>query len=166
MTAAALRYGFLMGVLGWRAVDVSIGERIVNFLGRKWRELGGDTLMFMGKSANDDVMDAALNEVAANANLMTACSAEPTTRTEAVTTFALADVVPTFTGPVNGDTSGRKHTSDQKTGVTIDTTGTANHVAQVDGTRLLYVTTCTPQALTTPGTVTFGAWDVEFADPT
>lgn len=119
----------------------------------------------MAKSVHDSVLDGAF-AVLDNANIMTACSAEPTTRTEAVTTFALADVVPTFTGPANGDTNGRKLTSDQKTGVTVDTTGTATHVALCDGTNLLYVTTCTSQALTSGNTVTFPAWDVEIADPT
>lgn len=120
----------------------------------------------MAKSANDDVMDGALDVIAA-ATLMIACSAEPTTRTEAVTTFALADVAMAggdFT-KANGDTSGRKVTVAQKTGVTVDTSGTANHVALVDGTRLLYVTTCTSQVLTALNTMTFNAWDAEIADP-
>ncbi len=43
--------------------------------------------------------------------------------------------------------------------------GTATHVALADGTRLLYVTTCTSQALTSGNTVNFPAWDIEIADP-
>lgn len=122
----------------------------------------------MGKSVNDLVLDGAF-EILDDGNLMIACSAEPTTRTEAVTTYALADVAMT---PVtdytkaNGDTNGRKCTMAAKNTVTIDTTGTATHVAIVDGTNLLYVTTCTSQALTAAGTVSFPAWDVEIADPT
>jgi hypothetical protein len=52
--------------------------------------------------------------------------------------------------------------------VLIDTSGTAAYIALVDGTRLLYVTTCTSQVLTANGsnTVNFPAWDVEIADPT
>ena len=121
----------------------------------------------MAKAVHDSVLDGAL-DVIATATIMTACNAEPTTRTEAVTTFALADHVMSggdFTN-ANGDTSGRKVTIAAQAGVAIDTTGTATHVALCDGTNLLYVTTCTSQLLTSGGTVDFPAWDVEIADPT
>lgn len=120
----------------------------------------------MAKFANDLVMDAALDYIATG-TIMTACSAQPTNRTEAVTTYALADV--TLAGgdytKANGDSSGRKVTIAQKSNVPIDTTGTANHVAICDGTNLLLVTTCTSQALTAGGTVTFPAFKDEIADP-
>jgi len=101
---------------------------------------------------------------------MIACSAQPTSRTEAVTTYALADVAMTVNTDytkANGDVSGRKVTVAAKSTVLIDVSGTATHVALVDGTRLLYVTTCTTQALTANGTntVNFPAWDIEIADP-
>lgn len=124
----------------------------------------------MAKSVHNDVLDGAW-DIFALANLMTVCSAEPTTRTEAVTTYALADVAMTpgdgndFT-IADGDTSGRKVTTAAKSSVTVDTTGTATHVALVDGTRLLYVTTCTSQGLTAANTVDFPAWKAEIADPT
>lgn len=122
----------------------------------------------MAKSVHDNVLDGAF-DVLDQADLMTACNAEPTTRTEAITTFKLADVamVPNtdFT-KANGDTSGRKVTMAAKSAVPVDTTGTATHVALVDATRLLYVTTCTSQALTSGNTVNFPAWKVEIADPT
>ena len=70
----------------------------------------------------------------------------------------------------NGDTNGRKTTVAAKSSVLIDTSGTATHVALLDVTnsKLLYVTTCTSQALTANGsnTVNFPAWDIEVADPT
>ena len=122
----------------------------------------------MAASCNDDMLDAALDEYALS-DLMIACSAEPTTRTEAVTTYALADIAMTpgtdYT-KANGDTSGRKSTAAAKSTVTVDTSGTATHVAKVDATRLMYVTTCTSQALTSGNTVSFPAHDVEIADPT
>lgn len=122
----------------------------------------------MAKSVHNDVLDGAF-DVLDQADLMTVCNAEPTTRTEAVTTFKLADVAMTpntdFT-KADGDTSGRKCTVAAKSGVAVDTSGTANHVALVDATRLLYVTTCTSQALTSGNTVNFPAWKVEIADPT
>jgi hypothetical protein len=122
----------------------------------------------MAKSVHDNVLDGAF-DVLDQADLMTVCNAEPTTRTEAITTFKLADVAMTpntdFT-KANGDTNGRKVTVAAKSAVPVDTTGTATHVALVDATRLLYVTTCTSQALTSGNTVNFPAWDVEIADPT
>jgi hypothetical protein len=123
----------------------------------------------MAKAVAAAVLDAALDKIA-TATIMTACSAEPTTRTEAVTTYALADVTLSsgdYTKAA-GDAGGqsRKVTVAQKSGVTVDASGTANHVALCDGSVLLYVTTCTSQSLTSGNTVTFNAWKVEFAGPT
>ena len=123
----------------------------------------------MAKSVHNDVLDGALDIIKNNCNLMTVCSTEPTTRTEAVTTYALADVAMSGTDftHADGDTNGRKTTVSAKSSVLIDTSGSAQHVALVDGTRLLYVTTCTTQALTANGsnTVNIPAWDIEIADP-
>lgn len=120
----------------------------------------------MGKSVHNQILDAALDELATG-TVMTACSSEPTTRTEAVTTYKLATHVMAGGDYTNadGDTSGRKCTIAQQADITIDSTGTATHVAICDASNLLYVTTCTSQALTSGGTVTFPAWDVEIADP-
>ena len=125
----------------------------------------------MPKAANDLVMDAALDFIA-TATRMIACSQQPTTYTEANATYALADV--TMAGgdfiKANGDVSGRKVTMAAKSGVLIDVSGTATHVAlvRVSDSTLIYVTTCTSQALTANGsnTVNFPAWDIEIADPT
>lgn len=124
----------------------------------------------MAKYSNDAVMDAGLDVIATGTRQI-ACSAQPTTYTEANSTYALADVTMSsgdFT-KANGDTSGRKVTMAAKSGVLIDTSGTATHVAlvRVADTTLLYVTTCTSQALTANGsnTVNFPAWDAEIADP-
>jgi len=123
----------------------------------------------MGKSVSNTVLDAALNYIKNNADLMTACSAEPTNLTEAVTTYALADVAMTGTDFTvgDGDTNGRKVAVGAKADVLVDASDTATHVALVDsGTELLYVTTCTSQALTSGNTVDFPTWDIEIADPT
>lgn len=124
----------------------------------------------MSKSVHDDVLDGALNIVKNNCTRMTVCNAEPTTYTEGNATFALADVTMAsgdFTA-ANGDTSGRKLTVGAKSAVPVDTTGTANHIALLDVTnsKLLYVTTCTSQALTSGNTVNIPAWKFEVADPT
>jgi hypothetical protein len=121
----------------------------------------------MAKSVHDDVLDGAF-DVLDQANGQHACSAEPTTRTEAVTTYQLATATMTADTDytkANGDTSGRKVTVAAKSGVNVDSNGTATHVALTDATRLLFVTTCTSQGLTAGNTVNFPAWDDEIADP-
>ena len=124
----------------------------------------------MAKSVHDDVLDSALNYIKNNATRICVCNAEPTTYTQAVTTYKLAikTIISTdFTGPANGDISGRKLTSNQHTGITVDTTGTATHIALADSatSKLLFVTTCTSQALTAGNTVTIPIWDDEIVDP-
>lgn len=120
----------------------------------------------MAKAAPDAMLDASLDYVAASTVLLV-CSSEPADRAAALAA-ALADVTVDsgdFT-KADGDTSGRKVTVAQQSNVPIDTSGTATHIALIDGTVLRYVTTCTSQALTAGGTVTVPAWDIEIADPT
>jgi hypothetical protein len=120
----------------------------------------------MAKFASDAVLDALLDKVATG-TILTVCSAEPADRTEAVSTFKLADV--TVDGgdfsKAAGDVSGRKVTVAQQDDVPVDSNGTATHVAICDGSNLLYVTTCTSQVLTASNTVTVPAWKIEVSDP-
>lgn len=122
----------------------------------------------MGKTVTDATMDAMLD--AAEGDRVAVCSAEPTTYTEAVTTFKLA--IKTIGGgdftAADGDTSGRKNTLATQSAVPIDASGTATHVAIANsGTSTLRrVTTCTSQALTSGGTVDIGSHKHELADPT
>jgi hypothetical protein len=120
----------------------------------------------MSKFAADSVLDALLDKVATG-TILTVCSAQPTTRTEAVTTYKLADQVINSGqfAKADGDTSGRKVTIAQQTDVPVDSNGTATHVAICDGTNLLYLTTCTSQFLTAGNTVTVPAWKFEVSDP-
>lgn len=121
----------------------------------------------MAKVVHDDVLDGAW-DVLDQADIQTVCAGQPTTRTEAITTFKLADVamVPnTDYTKANGDVSGRKVTVAAKSAVPVDTTGTADHIALCDATRLLYVTTCTSQPLTAGNTVNIPAWKAELEDP-
>lgn len=122
----------------------------------------------MAKACHDDVLDGAL-DVIATATAMVACSDQPTTYAEATSTYALADVTidsGDFT-IANGDTNGRKVTIGAQSTVEVDASGTATHIALVitGSSTLLYVTTCTSQALTDGNTVNFPAWDIEIADP-
>lgn len=122
----------------------------------------------MAKACSDAYMDAMLALID-DADTLTVCSGQPA-NVAGIAAVALADVALTpgagngdFT-LANGDTNGRKLTIAQQASVTIDTSGTATHVVIDDGTNL-YVTTCTSQALTSGGTVTVPAFDIEVADP-
>jgi hypothetical protein len=126
----------------------------------------------MGKAAPDYMIDGALERVA-EADTQYVCSAEPA-NFAGIAAVALADAALTpgdGNGDFsigNGDSSGRKVTVAQQANVPIDATGNASHIVLADAanSRLIYVTTCTTQALTSGGTVTVPAWDVEIADPT
>lgn len=128
----------------------------------------------MSKSAPNTTLDTLLDEIATGTSIIV-CSSEPTTYTEATSTYALADVTVTA-GDGNGDftisdhaTSGRKLVTTAQTSVLIDTSGTALHIAicDVGNTELLYVTTCTSQALTAnaSNTVTIPAMTIQVKDP-
>lgn len=123
----------------------------------------------MPKWANDAVMDAALDVTATGTRLFV-CTGQPTDYANAVS-LALATHVLTsgdFT-KANGDTSGRKVTVAAQSGLLIDASGTATHIAigRAGDTTLLIVTTCASQALTANGenTVNVPAFDEEIADP-
>ena len=116
---------------------------------------------------NDDALDAAL-DVYAGSTLQTLCNALPTTRAEAVVTYALADVAMVagdFT-KADGDTSGRKLTIAAKYGVPIDVSDDAIYIALVDATRLLYVTPCVLKTLTAGEMIGIPSWKIELRDPT
>ena len=120
----------------------------------------------MGKVCHNDAFDAMLDEIATS-TIMTLCSQEPADRTEAVTTYALADVVMAggdFTN-ADGDTDGRKVTVAAKSSVVVDTAGTGNHVALCDAVVCMYVTQCTAKLVAVSDQVNFPAWDIEVADP-
>lgn len=118
----------------------------------------------MGKKIFDADIDAMLDLV--EGDTVHVCSAEPANYTEASSTLKLASQ--SITGgnyaKANGDISGRKNTLTPPAGTNIDSSGTANHVAVTNGTALKKVTTCTPQVLTSGGTVDIGAFAHEIQD--
>lgn len=122
----------------------------------------------MAKKADDTFLDAALDDIAANGTVYHINTAEPATRAASITdSLATQALVGGDYTKAAGDTSGRKTTIAQKAGISIDVTGTATHVAIIDaGSRLIYVTTCTSQLLTSGGTVTIPAWDIEIRQAT
>lgn len=120
----------------------------------------------MAKATPDAILDAMADAIIAAATTEYVCSGQPA-NFAGIAAVALADVTidsGDFT-KANGDSSGRKVTIGQQATVDIDTSGTATHIALASADTLLYVTTCTSQALTDTGTVTIPAWDIEVADP-
>jgi hypothetical protein len=120
----------------------------------------------MGKWQNDLMLDAALDYISSNATEYYVCTAQPTDRANAIATKLAGAATPSFQANANGDVSGRKLTVDQEADMSITASGDATHVALCSGTVLLYVTTCTTQTLTSGGTVTIPAFDIEIADAT
>lgn len=123
----------------------------------------------MTKSAHDDVLDAMGVHVAQNADRQIACSQAPTTYTEAVATYGLADVDVTVTDFTQNDFvhpeygTGRMCTVAGQLGVPVDASGMFTHVAWVDDTteKLLYVTKGTVDAYISQGsTVDFPAVNI------
>jgi len=119
----------------------------------------------------DAVYDAALQYIEDNAGAIHICSQEPTTYTEATSTYTLGNkATPTITGPVNGDTNGRKTTVDAITDGSVTGTGTASHWALVKTsatTSILATGALTSsQAVTSGNTFSLTAIDIEIADPT
>lgn len=114
-------------------------------------------------------LDPALNFIKSNTNKMVLCSAEPTTYTQAVDNYALADVALAsgdFSGPSNGFASGRRLTIAQKDNVTVDATGTAKYMALVDTANLAlrYVGRITDIALVQSSIISIGSTTIELAD--
>jgi len=105
----------------------------------------------MSKWQNDGMLDSALAYLL-NATTVHLCSAQPTTYTEAATTYTLGyKVVPggAIGAPADA-TSGRQITISGSTigEIDITATGSATHVAFVSASALIYVTTCSSRAVT------------------
>nr|BDD43975.1 hypothetical protein 32 [bacterium] len=128
----------------------------------------------MAKLIDNSVYDAALDTIA-TADQLVLCAGQPSTYADATTDSgsggnALGETPVTgadFTN-ADGDTNGRKVTVSAQTGITVDVTGTFDHVALVDdtGSVLLAVATVSSQSITAGGTVDVNAFDIEIADPT
>lgn len=123
----------------------------------------------MGKLAPDTTLDVLLAKIATSIR-MSVCSAEPA-NFAGIAAVILGEVVMT-PGDGNdfniadGDITGRKVVTVQKTAVDIDTTGTITHIVLDDGSDLIFVTTSASQAVTASDLITIPAWKVEASDPT
>jgi len=119
----------------------------------------------MAKLATDGILDGGLDKIGGCTKL-TVCAGQPTNYADiAVRALATATLTGGSFTKANGDTSGRKTTIASQSSMSITGTGTADHVVVDDGTSEYEVTTSTSQALTSGGTVTSPAFDIEIADP-
>ena len=118
---------------------------------------------------DDFVLDAAVSVFSADTENLYITSQEALTYTDAQTTYKLGTkATPGFTGPADGDASGRKITINAITDGTVDATGTASHWALTDNsaTRLLAAgALASSQDVTSGNTFTLTAFDIEFPDP-
>lgn len=129
----------------------------------------------MAKFATDAVLDASLLEIADNGDRMFLCSQFPSNYTEASSTFKLAaqNLTKGIAGAdyaiTDSPTSGRLLTITAQSGVTIDDTGTATHIAICDsvGTVRLKVFEIANLLLTAGGgnTVNTDALEYTNSDP-
>ena len=115
---------------------------------------------------NDALLDLALQEIEDSASQLNICNAEPATYAEATDTYSLGDATPAYTGPGDGDTSGRKTTIDAITDGSVSATGTALAWALTDGSTDLFATglLTTSQLVTAGNVFTLTAFDIEIPD--
>lgn len=121
----------------------------------------------MGKSVPDAIIDLLLAGVATATRMDV--TDDVSTPTDLTGTLANVAMVAGDTNDYTigaGDVSGRKVAMAEKSGVSITGTGTALHVVLSLAAVIIDITTCTSQALTSGGTVTFPTWDHEVLDPT
>ena len=118
----------------------------------------------MARFADNSVFDAALNLIG-TATLLTLNTTQPADRAAAIADSVVPNITPSFTGPADGDVSGRKITLDATSGTVADANGTVTHAGLSDGSTLLYVLTTASTAITSGTTVGTTACDIEILDP-
>lgn len=121
----------------------------------------------MAKWQIDAMLDAALTYLSGAAIEFYVCNGQPANYA-GIAAMALTGAVNCtgdFTGP--GDYgSGRNLTVDEQLNIPITASDDATHIVLASADTLLYITTCTLQALTSGGTVTVPSWDIEISDAT
>jgi len=117
----------------------------------------------------DKVLDEALNYIKDYTENLYICNNLPTTFAEASSTYKLGvKANPGFTGPANGDTSGRKLTVNAITDGTITGSGTIYYIALTDDSLsdlLLVLPLVTSRLIDEDTTFTLTAFDIEIPDP-
>lgn len=115
---------------------------------------------------NDDVRDDGLQVLTdATSKVLHICSAEPTSRAEAISLSLGSKTSPTVGAPQDGDTNGRKVVISAITDGSVTVTGTAAYWALIDGTRLLATQAlASTQAVTNGNPWTLAATDITIPD--
>lgn len=117
---------------------------------------------------HDDALDGALNVIKTNANALYICSAEPSTYTEATSTYALGSKTSPTLGAIGDATGGgRKFTMSAITDGSVTGTGTASHWALVDtlNSKLMCAQALgVSQSVTTGNQFTTDATDIRMPD--
>ena len=116
----------------------------------------------------DRCLDAALQVLTSEVNRLDICSSEPTTYTQATSTYTLGNKTsPTVGSPADASPNGRKVTVSAITNGTVTGTGTAGYWALVDtsNSRLLAAGPLSAtQAVTSGNTFMLTAFDVRIPD--
>jgi hypothetical protein len=124
----------------------------------------------MAKWQNDTMLDQSLAWLKTNYDNVYICSSQPTTYSQATSSYKLGTAAATITGsPANGTSSGRKIAVTAKSSIGITSAGKMQHVALVDAspTTLLYVTTIpasSQSSVSASDTVNMAAWDILLKD--
>lgn len=116
----------------------------------------------------DRIRDYGLDALSSEAEEVHICSAEPTTYTEAKTTFTLGNKTsPVLSSPADGSGGGRSSTLSAITDGDVTGTGNATHFAIIDvsNTRLLAVgALASSVAVSSGNTFTLTACEINFPD--
>lgn len=114
----------------------------------------------------DTVFDNGLTVVDTNGTRLDICSAEPTTYTDATSTFSLGNDTVNTGAPENGVTDGRRVIVPAITAGSVTGTGTAAFWALTDGASVLYATGAlsASQAVTTGNTFSLDAVSITIRD--
>lgn len=119
---------------------------------------------------NDTVLDDGLQYLTDNGGRLDICSQEPSTYTEATSTYTLGNKTsPTVGSPTNGDSNGRKVVISAITDGSVTGTGTATHWALTKTTAttalLAAQSLSSSQAVTNGNPFTTTAIDITIPDP-
>lgn len=117
---------------------------------------------------SDAAFDQALSYIQTNGTRLDICSAEPTTFTEATSTFTLGNDTVTTGAPQDNGTIGRKVQVPAITAGSVTGTGTASHWGLNNGTALLPSagSLSATQSVTSGNSFTLDAIDITLLDAT
>lgn len=117
---------------------------------------------------NDEVFDQGLDYADTNGTRIDICSQEPTTYTEATSTYTLGNDTVNTGATQNGATDGRRVIVPAITAGSVTATGTASHWALTDGSSVLVATGAlsSSQAVTSGNTFSLDAISITIRDAT